>query len=180
MRRSLLTAAVALVIATQLHAALPRGTRAPAINTRAALAGQEFQFSLQDALQKGPVVLYFFVSAFTPRCNTEAHEFAEATDRFQELGATVIGVSRDDIDTLKRFSVSEGRNKFAVASDTDGRIMKAYDAMQESHPGYASRISYVIAPTGEIIYSYTAMNPVGHVSKTMAALNKWKLEHSSN
>jgi peroxiredoxin len=180
MRRPLLAAAIALVIATQLHAALPVGTRAPAINTRAALAGEEFHFSLEDALKKGPVVLYFFVSAFTPGCTTEAHEFAEATDKFQELGATVIGVSRDDIDTLKRFSASEGRNRFAMASDTDGRIVKAYDAVQESHPGYASRISYVIAPTGEIIYSYTAMNPVGHVSNTMAALRKWKLEHSSN
>jgi peroxiredoxin Q/BCP len=89
-------------------------------------------------------------------------------------------VSHDDIATLDRFSVSECRNKFAVAADADGRIMRAYDAVMPSHPDYANRTSYVIAPEGAIIYSYTAMDPDKHVENSMAAVKKWQLEHSKS
>jgi peroxiredoxin len=177
MRRSLLVAATALAVAIPVYAALPDGTKAPDINTQATLAGKEFKFSLAEALKQGPVVLYFYPAAFTPGCTVEAHDFAEATEKFQALGATVIGVSHDPIEKLDKFSVSECRNKFAVASDADGSIMKAYDAVLLSHPAYANRTSYVIAPDGRIIYSYTAMNPDQHVENTMAAVKKWQDEH---
>jgi peroxiredoxin Q/BCP len=180
MRRSPVAAAAALLCTIPVFAALPDGSRAPDINTQATLAGKEFQFSLGEALKKGPVVLYFYPAAFTPGCTVEAHEFAEATDKFRELGATVIGVSHDPIDKLDKFSVSECRNKFAVASDADGSIMKAYDAVLPSHPEYANRTSYVIAPTGMIIYSYTAMKPDQHVENTMAAVKKWQDEHKKS
>jgi peroxiredoxin len=180
MRRLPVAAAAALLCTIPVFAALPDGSRAPDINTQATLAGKEFQFSLGEALKKGPVVLYFYPAAFTPGCTVEAHEFAEATDKFRELGATVIGVSHDPIDKLDKFSVSECRNKFAVASDADGSIMKAYDAVLPSHPEYANRTSYVIAPTGMIIYSYTAMKPDQHVENTMAAVKKWQDEHKKS
>jgi thioredoxin-dependent peroxiredoxin len=180
MRRSLVAAVAIALLAIPVYAALPDGTRAPDFNTKATLAGEEFTFSLADALKKGPVVLYFYPAAFTPGCTTEAHDFAEATAKFQELGATVIGVSHDDISTLDRFSVSECRNKFAVAADPDGRIMREYDSVMPSHPDYANRTSYVIAPTGVIIYSYNAMNPDKHVENTLAAVKKWQLEHSKS
>jgi peroxiredoxin Q/BCP len=177
MRCSLVTAAIALAIALPVCAALPDGTTAPTINTQATLAGKEFKFSLADALKQGPVVLYFYPAAFTPGCTVEAHDFAEATEKFHALGATVIGVSHDPIEKLDKFSVSECRNKFAVASDADGSIMKAYDAVLASHPEYADRTSYVIAPDGKIIYSYSAMKPDQHVANTMAAVKKWQDEH---
>jgi thioredoxin-dependent peroxiredoxin len=176
MRRSLVPAAALLAIAP-VFAALPDGSKAPDINTQATLAGKEFRFSLAESLKQGPVVLYFYPAAFTPGCTVEAHEFAEATEKFHALGATVIGVSHDPIDKLDKFSVSECRNKFAVASDADGSIMKAYDAVLLSHPEYANRTSYVIAPDGRVIYSYTAMNPDKHVENTMAAVRKWQDEH---
>jgi peroxiredoxin len=174
MRPSLVAAAIAVLVAIPVQAALPDGTKAPDINTQASLAGKEYRFSLAEALKKGPVVLYFYPAAFTPGCTVEAHLFAEATAKFQELGATVIGVSHDPIDKLDRFSVSECRNKFAVASDADGSIMKAYDSVLPDHPEYANRTSYVIAPDGRIVYSYTAMKPEGHVENTMAAVKKWR------
>ena len=180
MRSALSGAACALLIALPVCAALPDGTQAPDFNAPATLAGKEFRFSLSDALQKGPVVLYFYPAAFTPGCTVEAHLFAEATDKFHELGATVIGVSHDPIDKLDKFSVSECRNKFAVASDADGNIMKAYDSVLPSHPEYANRTSYVIAPTGAIIYSYTAMKPDQHVENTLAAVKKWQDEHKKS
>jgi len=178
--RPVLVCAATMLLVTPVFAALPNGTKAPDINTAATLAGKEFKFSLADALKKGPVVLYFYPAAFTPGCTKEAHLFAEATPQFEALGATVIGVSHDPIEKLDKFSVSECRNKFAVASDADGSIMKAYDSVLEAHPEYANRTSYVIAPTGQIIYSYTAMNPDQHVDNTMAAVKKWQDEHKKS
>jgi peroxiredoxin Q/BCP len=160
-------------------AALAPGARAPDFTTQATLAGKPFQFSLADALKKGPVVLYFYPAAFTPGCTVEAHEFAEATAEFQALGATVIGVSHDDIETLNRFSVTECRNKFAVAADPDQHIMKAYDAVLKLKPSLADRTSYVISPEGKILYSYTDMNPDQHVANTLAAVKQWKAAHAN-
>src|SRR5471030_1760232 len=165
--------------ATSAWAALPDGHPAPDFTTQATLAGKPFTFSLADALKKGPVVMYFYPAAFTPGCTVEAHNFAEATDKFKALGATVIGVSHDNIETLNKFSVSDCRNKFAVASDADQKITKEYDAVLAQKPEYANRTSYVIAPNGKIIYEYTALSPDNHVANTMAAVEKWKAEHKS-
>ena len=98
--------------------------------------------------------------------------FAEAIDKYKGLGASVIGVSSDDIATLNKFSVSECRSKFPVAADADKKIMTAYDAKLAF--GYANRTSCVIAPDGRIIYEYTALDPSGHVENTLAAVEKWK------
>jgi peroxiredoxin Q/BCP len=159
-------------LAAPLYAALPTGAQAPDFTTQATLGGKPFKFALADALKKGPVVLYFYPAAFTPGCTVEAHEFAEATDKFKEMGATVIGVSHDDIDKLNKFSVTECRNKFAVASDADQSITKAYDSVMVQKPEYANRTSYVIAQNGKIVYEYTAMDPTKHVENTMAAVEK--------
>jgi peroxiredoxin len=165
-------ALLSTLVATSAFAFLPNGHKAPDFTTQASLAGKSFTFSLANALKKGPVVLYFYPAAFTPGCTVEAHDFAEATDKFKALGATVIGVSHDTIDTLNKFSVSECRNKFAVAADTDQSIMKAYDAVLAVKPEYANRTSYVIAQDGTIAYSYPALDPANHVANTMSAVEK--------
>jgi peroxiredoxin len=179
MNISRLLALAATFVATSALAALPNGTKAPDFTTQASLAGKPFSFTLSEALKEGPVVLYFYPAAFTKGCTIEAHNFAEATDQFKALGATVIGVSHDTIDTLNKFSVSECRNKFAVASDADQKIMKAYDSVLWLKPDWAKRTSYVIAPSGEVLYSYTALNPDKHVANTMAAVQKWADAHKA-
>jgi peroxiredoxin len=130
-------------------------------------------------LKKGPVVLYFYPAAFTTGCTIEAHEFADAIDQYKALGATVIGVSHDPLDKLQKFSVSECRSKFAVAADTNGAVMKAYDSVLAQHPQYANRTSYVIAPDGTIIYTYTSLDPSLHVQNTLTALKAWAADHAS-
>jgi thioredoxin-dependent peroxiredoxin len=180
MKRSIAFAFGICVAAAPVYAALKEGAHAPDFTTQATLAGKPFSFSLAAALKQGPVVLYFYPAAFTPGCTVEAHEFAEATEKFKALGATVIGVSHDPIDTLNKFSVSECRNKFAVASDADQSITKAYDAVLAVKPQYANRTSYVIAPSGKIIYEYTALDPDQHVGNTMAAVEKWKADHKGS
>ena len=165
-----LTAAPAL-------ASLADGTQAPDFTAQASMGGKEFTFSLADALKKGPVVLYFYPAAFTSGCTVEAHDFAEATDKFAALGATVIGVSHDNIATLDKFSVSECRSKFPVAADPDESIIKSYDAVLAIKPEYANRTSYVISPEGKVLMSYTALNPDKHVENTMAAVQQWHDAH---
>ena len=176
MRRLITLGLSCCLLASPLYAALKPGAQAPVFTTAATLAGKPFTFSLADALKSGPVVLYFYPAAFTKGCTVEAHQFAEATDQFKAMGATVIGVSHDSIDTLNKFSVSECRNKFAVASDADKKISTAYDA-NLFITSYSNRTSYVIAPNGTIIYEYTALNPDKHVENTMAAVAKWQAEH---
>src|SRR5271154_392999 len=142
--RFLLAGAIAgICISAPASAALPTGTKAPEFTLQATKGGNVFTFSLADALKKGPVVLYFYPAAFTPGCTVEAHEFADAADRYKALGATVIGVSHDPLDTLQKFSVSDCRSKFAVAADTDQTVEKAYDAILPQKPEYANRTSYV-------------------------------------
>ena len=168
-----LALAVALV-ALPVLAALKPGDKAPDFTTEASLGGNVFSFSLAEALKQGPVVLYFYPKAFTKGCTVEAHDFSEATDQFKALGATVIGVSHDSIDILKDFSVKECRNKFAVAADPYGNVIKSYDTVLADHPDYADRTSYVITPDGRIAYAYSDMDPGKHVANTMAAVKAWK------
>jgi thioredoxin-dependent peroxiredoxin len=161
-------------IAMPATAALDVGERAPDFRAAAALAGKPFTFSLAESLARGPVVLYFFPAAFTEGCTIEAHEFAEATPKIEALGASVIGVSTDDIETLTRFSVQACQGKFPVASDAGRSIVKAYDAAMMTRPDYANRVSYVIAPNGSVLYTYTSLNPSKHVEKMLEALRQWQ------
>lgn len=170
-RRAAVLAALVLPLATA-HAALKPGAAAPAFTTEAALGGKSFQFQLSDALARGPVVLYFFPKAFTSGCTVEAHQFAEATERFAALGATVIGVSADNIDTLKRFSVEACRNKFAVAADADAKIIRSYDAQLAALIDMAGRISYVIGRDGKIAFAYQDSDPEAHVTQTLKAVQQ--------
>ena len=173
-RRAATTALLALLLAAgSAQAALDVGDKAPPFALEASLAGNSFRFNLADALKTGPVVLYFFPAAFAIGCTIEAHQFAEAIDQYKALGATVIGVSADDIDTLKRFSATECRNKFAVGADADKSVMKAYDAVMAFKPDFSNRTSYVIAPDSTIVYQFSSLNPYRHVSNTLGALKTW-------
>ncbi len=182
MKRSTITRSFIFALALGANccaqAALDIGETAPAFVTPAAQGGKVYQFSLADALAKGPVVVYFFPAAFSVGCSIEAHTFAESIDKFAALHTSVIGVSGDDIDTLTKFSVQECQSKFPVGSDGTKKIMGSYDAVMALRPEYANRISYLIAPDGKIIYQYKSLNPMSHVTKVLAALQDWSKAQS--
>lgn len=167
------------VAPTAVQAALLQNMQAPLFTADAALGGNSFKFSMHDALSKGPVVLYFFPAAFTAGCTLEAHAFAEATERFNKLGATVVGITAGNLDRVADFSKLECRNKFAVVADPGAQIAKEYDTQINSTMGLiSSRTSYVIAPNGSILMTYTDKNPEAHIQKTMAAVEAWHASHN--
>ncbi|CDG41089.1 MULTISPECIES: peroxiredoxin [Asaia] len=161
------------------HAALKQGGEAPDFTLPATQNGQETSFTLHDALKNGPVVLYFYPAAFTKGCTAEAHGFADAMPQFKALGASVIGVSMDNIHKLDDFSVSQIKGQFPVASDTDGKVTRLYDAKMPMLD-IAQRITYVIAPEGQIIDTISTDSPGNHVSKALAALKSFKADTMKN
>ncbi len=142
------------------------GAPAPDFETTGALAGKPFKVDLSEKLKKGPVVLYFFPNAFTEGCTIEANMFAEATADFEAAGATVIGMSGDDIDTLTKFSVEECRDKFAVAR-ADDRVMDGYQVRIAPTLALTNRTSYVIDQDSKIAMVHSAQDPKSHVKLTL-------------
>jgi peroxiredoxin len=158
---------------TVAHAELAEGAIAPAFVTQAARAGKPFTFDLKAALKNGPVVLYFFPKVFTQGCTLEAHAFAEAIEDYRKAGATVIGMSGDDIESLAKFSTLECRDKFPVGV-ASARIIKDYDVALGTDGGRARRTSYVIARDGRIRLVYANMDYRDHVKKTLAQVEALK------
>ncbi len=171
-RRIVMFACLALLASSAVSAALKPGALAPPFETRAALAGKPFAFSLPAALRKGPVVLYFFPAAFTPGCTVEAHEFAEAARQFRKLGASILGVAGDDYEKLARFSVEECRNKFPVGVATP-QMIRDYDVALPLGTR-SNRTSFVIAPNRQIIHVWSNSDYRGHVAGALAAIRTWR------
>ncbi len=170
--RPIPVAALLLITSLPASAALSPGAKAPPFRTTAALAGKAVSFDLQKALRKGPVVVYFFPAAFTQGCTLETQEFAENQAEFAKAGATIVGVSGDDMPTLVKFSREACRDKFAVAKATPQAIA-AFDVKLGTSPR-SNRTSYVIATNGTIAYAYSAMDYRLHVKNTLAAVQNMK------
>lgn len=189
MRRLTGSLLLAVALASPAYAALPQGAPAPDFTAPASLAGKEFRFSLQEALKQGPVVVYFYPSAYTGGCNIEAHTFAVNQEKFAAVHATIIGVSHDSIARLNEFSADPEycAGKFPVASDPDGRIAKSFDLkVMEGKPGFkdtrgteidhdfTERTTFVIAPDGKIVATLSSaddkITPIDHVTKSLAAV----------
>ncbi|MBC7858102.1 MAG: peroxiredoxin [Burkholderiaceae bacterium] len=168
-------------------AALNPGQSAPDFQAPASLAGKTFSFSLKESLKKGPVVLYFYPSAFTAGCNIQAHTFAENHDKFKAAGASVIGVSLDNIARLNEFSADPEycAGKVAVASDTGGKIAKAYELTvreatsgkkdtrgAELDHGFAERTTFIVTPDGKIAATVGGVAPQANVAKALEIVQR--------
>jgi peroxiredoxin len=183
MKRLFAGAFLCALLSTATWAAIKEGETAPDFTLQAAVGGKSFTFQLSEALKKGPVVLYFYPKSFTKGCTIEAHDFADNAENFAAAGATLIGLSADNIETQIEFSSKECRDKFPVAADPDAAVIRSYDALRAS-PGpsgavVSDRISFVIAPDGKIIYAYQDRAPEKHIENTLAAVRHWGDEHKS-
>jgi peroxiredoxin len=186
MKQALLFSVV-LALVLPAFAALKVGDNAPDFKAQASLAGKEFSFSLKNALKNGPVVVYFYPSAFTGGCNIQAHSFAVNNDKFVAAGSSIIGVSLDSITRLNDFSADPAYcgGKIAVASDADGSVAKAYDlAVKAASPGrkdtrgkdidhgFAERTTFVITPDGKVAATLGGLSPAENVDKALEAVEK--------
>lgn len=185
MNRLLAGLAVSALIAAPALAAIATGAKAPEFTLQAALGGKDFTYDLASSLKQGPAVVYFYPKAFTSGCSAEAHEFAENMDNFKALGASVIGVSGDDIKTLEDFSTKDCASKFPVAADPKGEVIGKYDVAL-SMPGVQSKLkmdhvsnrtSFLVAPDGTVIAVYSALDASKHVSTMLDALKTWREAH---
>jgi peroxiredoxin Q/BCP len=173
--------------ATLSFAALKEGDAAPTFTAQASLAGKAFEFSLKDALKKGPVVVYFYPSAFTNGCNIQAHSFAVNHDKFSAAGATIVGVSLDSIARLNDFSADPQScaGKIAVASDARGQIARAYElTVREAAAGrkdtrgadidhgFAERTTFVVTPNGKIAATVGGLAPEANVAKALEVVQR--------
>jgi peroxiredoxin Q/BCP len=168
---ALATLALALALTTPASAALAVGAQAPDFTARGAQGGTIMTVDLSDLLKKGAVVLYFFPSAFTGGSAAESHEFAENIDRFRAAGATVLGMSRDTVDTLARFSTEECASKFPMAS-ADESIVNGFDVNDGAM--FNTRTTYVIAPSGKIAFVHDDEDYSDHVKNTLAFVQAMK------
>ena len=165
--------ALALMLSTTpAFAALKTGARATDFTTQSVLAGKADTYNLNKALKRGPVVLYFYPKAFTSGCTVEAHEFSEAADDFAVYGASIVGMSADNMDTLKRFSVEACRNKFTVGIATKPMIKNYKVSLPMG--GITNRTTYVIAPDGKVLFAYSDLGVKGHVSGALNAVKTWR------
>ena len=186
MKTVILNVALTALIALPVLAALKVADTAPNFSARASLAGKEFKFSLEDALKKGPAVVYFYPSAYTQGCDLEAHTFATEKDKFDAAGATIIGVSGDSIERLNVFSADPDycAGKFPVASDADGAISKSYNLNvsaaragmkdvkgQAIDHAFTERTTYVIGKDHKIVATLSSatdgLKPDEHVHKAL-------------
>lgn len=187
MKRIIAAALLGAVVTLPATAALKEGDAAPAFTTQASQDGKAFAFSLRDALKKGPVVVYFYPSAFTGGCNIQAHTFAVNHDSFRAAGATVVGVSLDNIARLNEFSADPNycAGKFPVATDSNGAIAKSYDlAIRDIAAGKkdtrgveidhaaAERTTFVITPDGKIAATVGGLTPEANVEKALATVRQ--------
>jgi peroxiredoxin len=161
-------------LALSAHATLDQGATAPEFKATAYLAGDKYDFDLDAALKKGPVVVYFFPAAFTSGCQIEAHLFAESADEFKKAGATIIGVTAGNVERVGEFSKDTRycSGKFPIAADTDGSIAKLYASSIVFRPGWSGRDSYVIGKDHKIALVYSNLSPTDHVAKTLAEVQK--------
>ncbi|NCP11678.1 MAG: peroxiredoxin [Sphingomonadales bacterium] len=150
------------------------GDPAPRFVTTGTLGGETFRVDLASEIAKGPVVLYFYPAAFTTGCTLEANAFAEAMPRFRAAGATVLGLSADDLGTLRKFSVSECRGKFAVAPASKRMIADYGVALKKAgvDTGVTTRTSYVVGSDGRIAFVHDDMDYHDHVRLTLAAVER--------
>ena len=176
MRKLLIATAAAFIATSPAPAALPVGAKAPDFVTTGAVGGKPFKVHLNEQLRKGPVVLYFFPKAFTKGCTLEAHAFSEAVGDFKKSGAQVIGMSADDLPTLRKFSVEECRSAFPVATASPATI-KAYDVslpLVGKVTSMTNRTSYVIDRRGRVAFVHSDLDWSEHVQKTLAAVKALK------
>ena len=162
-------ASLSLAAASPAVAALAVGDPAPEFSTDGTQGGTGMTVAISELRKLGPVIIFFFPSAFTDA--PECRDFAENIDRFRALGVSVVGISRDSVDTLARFSTEECASKFPIASAGES-LVNAFDVNDGAM--FNSRTTYVIDPSGKIAFVDDDADYSGHVKNVLAYVEAMK------
>jgi peroxiredoxin Q/BCP len=167
MKNILLSILIAIVSVTALADDTPAvGSAAPAFK----LQDQNGEWhSLQDYSGQW-LAVYFYPKNDTPGCTTEACNFRDNIYAFKAIGATVVGISVDDVDSHKKFS-DKYKLPFTILADTDGSTAEAYGVLRDYKlMKIASRQSFVIDPDGNIAKHYEDVDPDEHTNEVLVDL----------
>jgi len=125
--------------------------------------------SLKEIIGKKYIVLYFYPKDKTPGCTTEARSFRDNYEVFREIGAEVIGVSSDSVDSHRDFAM--GCNlPFDLLSDAEGRVRTLY-SVPSTLGVFPGRVTYIIDTRGIVRHVYSSqMNPGKHVEVAVRIL----------
>jgi peroxiredoxin Q/BCP len=123
--------------------------------------------SLSDFEGKSNIVLYFYPKDQSPGCTKEACNFRDNLEKFNELGAKVLGVSVDDVDSHKSFKEKDNLN-FTLLADPDKKVTKKYGVLNKF--GMASRVTFVIDKQGIIKKIYEKVDPASNYKELLEYL----------
>ena len=103
------------------------------------------------------VILYFYPKDMTSGCTKQACSFGELYPQFREKGAVVLGVSKDSVESHKRFEEEHGL-PFTLLSDTGLEVISAYDVLKPGKDGKPTksliRSTYLIDENGMIVKAF--------------------------
>jgi peroxiredoxin Q/BCP len=117
---------------------------------------------LSDFADKNVVVLYFYPKDFTPGCTTEACTFRDNFEDFRDIGAVVIGISSDSVESHQKF-IEKYNLPFLLLSDEGGKVREAYGAAK--FVGLPARITFVIDKKGVVRMVFESMNAKAHIEE---------------
>lgn len=156
----------AFLFATATYASPPEGSQAPDFR----LQDQNGEWHTLDQYQGRWVALYFYPKDDTPGCTTEACAFRDNIFAFEEIGATVIGVSLDDVASHAEFAEKYSL-PFSLLSDAGGETAQAYGVLTKIGSfRMASRESFLIDPDGKLAKHYTKVSPGTHSEEVLGDL----------
>lgn len=148
--------------------ALRNGSKAPDFQLPST-QGRTFQLS--ESMQGKPGILYFYPKDFTPGCTKEACDFRDNFSFFKELDIEVIGISRDSINTHKKF-IEANQIPFELLADEKGEVSKKYEALVPLL-NVNRRITYLLDKDHRIVESFESMFAAGkHIKKMVEAVKK--------
>lgn len=118
-----------------------------------------------------PLVVYFYPKDSTPGCTTEAQEFSALLPEFQQLGYTVVGISRDSQKSHHNFVCKYGL-QITLLSDADETVCRQFDVIHEKNM-YGKKVmgvvrsTFVLDTTGQIAYEWHKIKAVGHAQAVL-------------
>ena len=118
------------------------------------------------------LAVYFYPKDDTPGCTTEACNFRDNMYAFEGIGAKVVGISVDDVDSHKAFS-DKYKLPFKILADEGGGVSKAYGVLRDYKlMKIASRQSFIISPDGIVAKHYEKVDPDTHTNEVLADLKQ--------